>query len=181
MCYTESIRRGGSPGEIRQAGHSGRARQRGTITSDTLSFRTPCLRPTIRHRQGKGAGSGRGGPSGAVPSSAPPAERKAMGGPNNALRAYMKRPDRIRSVLEYYLREDLPVDWECRQRDGFLPMRDRKGRLTFRERDYLGEARAWGVRFLLGIENQQTVNLTYPWRLMEMDCPGIVMDNSLLW
>lgn len=82
----------------------------------------------------------------------------------------MKRPDRIRSVLEYYLREELPVDWECRQRDGFLPTRDRKGRLTFRERDYLGEARAWGVRFLLGIENQQTVNLTYPWRLMEMDC-----------
>ena len=69
-----------------------------------------------------------------------------MGGPNNALKAYMKRPDRIRSVLEYYL----------------------------------GEARAWGVRFLLGIENQQTINLTYPWWLMEMDCPGIGVDNSLL-
>ena len=41
-----------------------------------------------------------------------------MGGPNNALRAYMKRPDRIRAVLEYYLREELPVDWECRQREG---------------------------------------------------------------
>jgi hypothetical protein len=26
-----------------------------------------------------------------------------------------------------------------------------------------------GLRFLLGIENQQTVNLTYPWRLMEMN------------
>ena len=51
-------------------------------------------------------------------------------------------------------------------------------RLTFRERDYLGEARAWGVRFLLGIENQQTVNLTYPWRLMEMDCPAL---SIILW
>ena len=80
MCYTESIRRGGSPGEIRQAGHSGRARQRGTITSDILSFRTPCLRPTIRHKQGKGAGSGRGGPSGAVPSSAPPCGKEGHGG-----------------------------------------------------------------------------------------------------
>ena len=103
-----------------------------------------------------------------------------MGGPNNALKAYMKRPDRIRSVLEYYLGEELPKDWECSQADGFLPTRDAKGKLTFRERDYLGEARAWGVRFLLGIENQQTINLTYPWWLMEMDCPGIGVDNSLL-
>ncbi len=93
-----------------------------------------------------------------------------MGEPNNALKVYMKRPDRIRSVLEYYLGEELPKDWECSQADGFLPTRDAKGKLTFRERDYLGEARAWGVRFLLGIENQQTTNLTYPWRLMEMDC-----------
>ena len=76
--------------------------------------------------------------------------------------------------------EELPKDWECSQADGFLPTRDAKGKLTFRERDYLGEARAWGVRFLLGIENQQTVNLTYPWWLMEMDCPGIGVDNSLL-
>ncbi len=93
-----------------------------------------------------------------------------MGEPNNALKAYMKRPDRIRSVLEYYLGEGLPEDWECSQTDGFLTVRNRKGKLTFRERDYLGEAKAWGVRFLLGIENQQTANLTYPWRLMEMDC-----------
>ncbi len=93
-----------------------------------------------------------------------------MGEPNNALKAYVKRPDRIRDLLEYYLGEALPEDWECSPADGFLPVRDRRGRLTFRERDYLGEARAWGVRFLLGIENQQTANLTYPWRLMEMDC-----------
>ncbi len=93
-----------------------------------------------------------------------------MGEPNNALKAFIKRPDRIRDLLEYYLGEKLPEDWECRETDGFLPVRDGKGKLTFRERDYLGKARAWGIRFLLGIENQQTVNLTYPWRLMEMDC-----------
>lgn len=93
-----------------------------------------------------------------------------MGEANNALKAYIKRPDRIRSVLEYYLGKELPEDWECCQTDGFLPMRNAKGKLTFRERDYLGEVSAWGMRFLLGIENQQTMNLTYPWRLMEMDC-----------
>lgn len=93
-----------------------------------------------------------------------------MGEPNNALNSYMKRPDRIKSVLEYYLGERLPDDWECREADGFLPARNAKGKLSFRERDYLGMARAWGCRFLLGLENQETVNLTYPWRLMEMDC-----------
>ena len=41
-----------------------------------------------------------------------------MGEPNNALKAYIKRPDRIRSVLEYYLGEGLPEDWECSETDG---------------------------------------------------------------
>lgn len=55
---------------------------------------------------------------GSAPHSVPPAERSAMGEPNNALKAYIKRPDRIRSVLEYYLGEGLPEDWECSQTDG---------------------------------------------------------------
>ena len=101
---------------------------------------------------------------------APLRKGEAMGEPNNALKAYMKRPERVRSVLEYYLGERLPEDWKCSQTDAFLPMQNVAGKLTFRERDYLGEVNAWGVRFLVGIENQQTINLTYPWRLMEMDC-----------
>nr|WP_304710229.1 hypothetical protein [uncultured Acetatifactor sp.] len=36
-----------------------------------------------------------------------------MGKPNNALAVYMNRPDRIRSVLEYYIGEKLPRDWQC--------------------------------------------------------------------
>ena len=98
------------------------------------------------------------------------AEREDMGEPNNALKAYMRRPDRIRDLMEYYLGEKVPDDWECREADGFLPTRNAKGKLTFRERDYLGKVSAWGIHFWLGIENQKTVNLTYPWRLMEMDC-----------
>lgn len=93
-----------------------------------------------------------------------------MGEPNNALKAYMSRPDRIKSVLEYYLRERLPEDWECREAGGFVTVRNAKGKLSFRQRDFFGEACAWGTRFWLGVENQESVNLTYPWRLMEMDC-----------
>ena len=93
-----------------------------------------------------------------------------MGEPNNALKAYVNRPDRIRDLLEYYLGEKLPEDWQCQEVSGFVTVRNSKGKLTFRERDFLGKACAWGFHFRLGLENQDSVNLIYPWRLMEWDC-----------
>ena len=33
-----------------------------------------------------------------------------------------------------------------------------------------GNVRMCGVHFKLALENQDSVNLTYPWRLMELDC-----------
>ena len=93
-----------------------------------------------------------------------------MGEPNNALKVYMNRPDRIRSVLEYYLGEKLPEDWKCEETRGFVSIRNSDGKLSFRERDYLGKVSAWGICFKLGLENQNSINLTYPWRLMELDC-----------
>lgn len=93
-----------------------------------------------------------------------------MGAPDNALKAYMCRQDRIRSVLEYYLGERLPEDWECREMSGFYTIRNARGKLSFRQRDFIGEVRACGIRFRLGLENPAASNLTYPWRLMEMDC-----------
>ena len=92
-----------------------------------------------------------------------------MGEPNNALAVYMNRQDRIRSVLEYYLGEKLPGDWKCEEIRGLYSVRDSKGKLSFRQRDYLGKACLAGVCFLLGLENQDSVNLTFPWRLLELD------------
>lgn len=92
-----------------------------------------------------------------------------MGEPNNALAVYMNRPDRIRSVLEYYLGEKLPKSWKCEEIRGFYTIRNSRGKLSFRQRDYLGQARLAGFRFLLGLENQASVNLTYPFRLLELD------------
>lgn len=92
-----------------------------------------------------------------------------MGEPNNALAVYMNRVDRIRSVLEYYLEEKLPEDWKCEEVRGLYSVRNSRGKLSFRQRDYLGKACLAGFRFLLGLENQDSVNLTYPWRLMELD------------
>lgn len=93
-----------------------------------------------------------------------------MGEPNNALAVYMNRPDRIRSVLEYYIGEKLPQDWQCVETRGFYSVRNAKGKLSFRQRDFIGNAKMGGVHFKLALENQDSMNLTYPWRLMELDC-----------
>jgi len=93
-----------------------------------------------------------------------------MGEPDAALGVYMNNPDRISSVLEYYLGEKLPEDWKYEELRGLYSVRNSKGRLTHRQRDLIGKARAWGIQFLLGLENQEKINLIFPLRLMEMDC-----------
>ena len=93
-----------------------------------------------------------------------------MGEPNNALAVYMNRSDRIRSVLEYYIGEKLPQDWQCEEIRGFYTIRNTKGKLSFRQRDFLANVSMGGMHFKLALENQDSVNLIYPWRLMELDC-----------
>lgn len=93
-----------------------------------------------------------------------------MGEANVALGVYMNSSDRIRSVLEYYLGEKLPEDWQWEEVKGFYPTRNSKGKLTYRQRDLMGNICVRGTYFLLGLENQDKINLTFPWRLMEMDC-----------
>lgn len=93
-----------------------------------------------------------------------------MGEANVALGVYMNSSDRIRSVLEYYLGEKLPEDWQWEEVKGFHSTRNSKGKLTYRQRDLMGNICVKGTQFLLGLENQDKINLTFPWRLMEMDC-----------
>lgn len=138
------------------------------LYSEDLSFANPCLTPTLKT-------SGREKRRGLyfakrIQSPFYSAERRQMGEPNNALNAYMNKADRIRSVLEYYLGEKLPADWSCEETGGFSSAQSPDGKLSFRQRDFLGKAQAWGICFFLGLENQNSINLTYPWRLMEADC-----------
>lgn len=93
-----------------------------------------------------------------------------MGEPNNVLKVYMKRPDRIRSVLEYFLGRKLPQDWAVETKDGFYTVQNSKGKVSFRERDIMTRIRTKEFSFCLGLENQDAVNLIYPWRVMELDC-----------
>lgn len=93
----------------------------------------------------------------------------AMGQPNNALNVYMRRADRIRSVLEYYMGEKLPEEWAVEPDDSFFTIRNSKGKLSFRQRDCMRRIQVCGYGFYLGLENQETVNLTFPCRLMELD------------
>lgn len=93
-----------------------------------------------------------------------------MGEPNNVLKAYMKKPERIQSVLEYFIGRKLPQGWAVETVDGFYTLKNSKGKISFRERDIISRIRAKGFSFCLGLENQDAVNLTYPWRVMELDC-----------
>ena len=82
-----------------------------------------------------------------------------MGEPNNALNVYMNRPDRLRSVLEYYLGEELPEDWRLEEEEGFYSVRNSKGKISFRQRDRIKKVIAADFSFLLGLENQHSINL----------------------
>ncbi len=93
-----------------------------------------------------------------------------MGEPNNVLNVYMNRADRIRSILEYYLEQKISEDWIFEAEDGFYHVRNSKGRITYRQRDIIRRVHTLNFSFQLGLENQYTINLIYPWRLMEMDC-----------
>lgn len=92
-----------------------------------------------------------------------------VGERNNALNAYMANTERIRSVLEYYIGEKLPDDWNFEPADGFYAIRNSKGKLSFQQRDGIRRVRAEGYSFYLGLENQEAINLIFPWRLMELD------------
>lgn len=82
----------------------------------------------------------------------------------------MRKPERVRSVLEYYLGEKLSEDWTIEREEEFHAVRNADGKVSFRQRDGMKRIRAGNTVFLLGLENQNTVNLIFPLRLMEMDC-----------
>ncbi len=98
-----------------------------------------------------------------------PVEGRKMGEPNAALNVYMSKKERIRDVCEYYTGEKIPWDFEIEEESGFYSLQDGK-KLTHRERDLFRKVKCQGdTKFLLGIENQMTVNLTFPQRILEMD------------
>lgn len=66
-----------------------------------------------------------------------PAERTDMGEANNVFNVFMNKPERIRSILEYFIKEKLPEDWNCNDESGFHTVRNSKGKVSFRQRDIL--------------------------------------------
>lgn len=99
-----------------------------------------------------------------------PAERFRMGEKNNVFKVYMSQPDRIWSVLEYYFGEKLSLPPYCEEEDGFYSVMGRKERVSFRQRDIFKKVTMQGKKYYVGIENQEKINLTMPWRIMQMDC-----------
>ncbi len=92
-----------------------------------------------------------------------------MGQSDIVLNTYMRRDDRIQSVLEYWMGEKLPEDWRYRTEDGLYPLRNSKGKISFRQRDIVKRIHTAGGTIFLGLENQTDYNLIFPWRVLEMD------------
>jgi len=95
-----------------------------------------------------------------------------MGKKNNVLNVYMNQPERIQSLLEYYTGEKLPEDWvlTCSDEATFFSLTDAKDKSSFRQRDILKRIKTADGVYYLGIENQDKINLIFPWRQMQMDC-----------
>ena len=91
-----------------------------------------------------------------------------MGEANNVFNVFMSKPERIRSVLEYYLKEKLSEDWKCEDANGFYALHNSKGKVSHRQRDIIKRVTTAEGSYLLGIENQETRNLIFPWRLLQM-------------
>ena len=95
-----------------------------------------------------------------------------MGEKNIVLNTYMSKPERIQSVLEYYTKEKFPENWAsvCKEESGFTAVKNKKGRISHRQRDIFKRIDAQEGTYYVGIENQVNINLIFPWRLMQMDC-----------
>lgn len=99
-----------------------------------------------------------------------PAERFRMGEKNNVFKVYMSQQDRIGSVLEYHFGEKLPQSPHCEEEDGFYAVTGRNGKVSCRQRDVFKKVTMQGEEYYVGIENQEKINLTMPWRILQMDC-----------
>ncbi len=95
-----------------------------------------------------------------------------MGKKNNVLNVYMNRPERIQSLLEYYTGEELPEDWAsaCCDEATFFALAGADNKASYRQRDILKKVETSEGVYYLGIENQDKINLIFPWRQMQMDC-----------
>ncbi len=93
-----------------------------------------------------------------------------MGQPNDVLNYYLQRNDRIAAICNYCVGEALFTPENIKPMDGIYSVRNVKNKITHIQRDILRQAEVNGKRLLIGIENQNNINLIFPFRQMEMDC-----------
>lgn len=91
-----------------------------------------------------------------------------MGKKNNVLNVYMNHPERIQSLLEYYIGEELPESWvlTCSDENTFFSLTGTDNKVSYRQRDIFKKVETAEGAYYLGIENQDKINLIFPWRQM---------------
>lgn len=82
-----------------------------------------------------------------------------MGQPNDVLNYYLQRNDRVAAICNYCVGEELFVPEKIKPMDGFYSVRTAKNKMTHIRRDILRRAEVNGKYLLLGIENQNDINL----------------------
>lgn len=98
-----------------------------------------------------------------------PAERRDDGRTEQCAECVHEKAQPDKVGVGVLFGEKLPEDWGFEPADGFYAVRSPKGKLSFRQRDVVRRIKAEGYSFYLGLENQDSINLIFPWRLMEMD------------
>ncbi|MDD6573069.1 MAG: Rpn family recombination-promoting nuclease/putative transposase [Thermoflexaceae bacterium] len=91
-----------------------------------------------------------------------------MGEPNNAITDYLQKKERLVSFCNYAVGEELFHVEDVEDKDGFYSDNG-KNVLAFSQRDILRRMKLKGQDILVGVENQQNVNLIFPIRQLGMD------------
>lgn len=91
-----------------------------------------------------------------------------MGEPNSAITDYLQKKERFVSFCNYAVGKELFHTQDVEDVDGFYSDNGR-WKLSHVQRDLLRKMKLNGQDILVGIENQQNVNLTFPIRQLGMD------------
>lgn len=96
-------------------------------------------------------------------------KERDMGKADVALKEYFRNPERVAAICNYVTKDKGFLPENVCEINGFYSVKSADGKVTHVERDMFCKARYYDREILIGIENQQNINLTFPVRQMEMD------------
>ena len=93
-----------------------------------------------------------------------------MGKYDVAMKNYFAGNDRVASICNFCVGSAMFLPENIAEKQGFYSVRTQKGKLSYVQRDILRKVKVRNQEMLIGLENQQNINLIFPVRQLEMDC-----------